>query len=337
MHNCRICNSSGDHPRFRVREMMFGLRETFEYFQCIACGCLQISEPPADLAKYYPDHYYSFTQAPRSTAFKRYFKRRWAAHILGKPNLVGRLVQKRHGVPAVFGWLTRAGVDFDQPILDVGCGGGQFLQSLQSLGFRNLTGVDPYVARDIHFQNGVRIWKRTLEQIDGTFRFIILNHSFEHMDDPHGAVRHIHRLLGSGCLALLRLPIAGGYAWRTYGTDWVQLDAPRHLFLHTEKSMNILAREAGLEVEEIVHDGTAFQFWGSEQYRRDIPLKDERSYDVNPQRSGFTMEEMDEYSRRAAELNAKGDADQACFYLRKLPAGGSRQAQDKAILSGEGI
>jgi SAM-dependent methyltransferase len=321
MLRCRICSSTGDHPRFSVREMMFGLREVFEYFQCVECGCLQIARPPVDFSKYYPDHYYSFARAPKSSAIRRYFKYRWASHILDRPNPIGMLMQKRYGVPPVFGWLSRADVGVDQPILDVGCGGGQFLQSLYSFGFRNLTGIDPHVERDIHYTNGVRVWKRTLERMDGTYRFIILNHSLEHMDDQHAAMRHIHRLLDKGCIALLRLPIAGGHAWRTYGIDWVQLDAPRHLFLHTVKSMDILAREAGLGIEEIVHDGTAFQFWGSEQYRRDIPLMDERSYHVNPERSGFAAEWMEEYGRLAEELNAKGDADQASFYLRKPVSG----------------
>lgn len=317
MLSCRICRCKEDHPRFTVREMMFGLRETFDYFQCLECGCLQIVRPPADLSKYYPDNYYSFIESPKNSAIKSFFKKRWASHILRKPNAVGRLVQKRYGVPAVFEWLARAGVGFDQPILDVGCGGGQFLQSLHSFGFRNLVGADPYVAHDIHYDNGVRVWKRTMDEIEGSYRFIILNHSIEHMNDQHAAVSNIHRLLDEGCLALLRLPIAGGYAWKTYGTDWVQLDAPRHLYLHTRKSMDILAREAGLAVEEVVYDGTAFQFWGSEQYRRDIPLLDERSYGVNPDRSGFSAEQLERYNRLATELNGKGEADQACFYLRK--------------------
>jgi len=83
--------------------------------------------------------------------------------------------------------------------------------------------------------------------------------------------------------------------------------------------MDILAEEEGFEIEEVVYDGTAFQFWGSEQYRKDIPLRDERSYLVHPERSLFSADRMEEYNRFAAELNAKGDADQACFFVRKAP------------------
>ncbi|MFH1756404.1 MAG: class I SAM-dependent methyltransferase [Candidatus Latescibacterota bacterium] len=321
MPTCRICESSDHHNRFTAREMMFGLRESFEYFQCISCGCLQIAQIPEDLSKYYPEDYYSFSEAPESKPIKRFFKQRWASQLLYKPNLLGMVLQRRYGVPAMFDWIRRAGIGFDQAILDVGCGGGQFLQTLHNLGFNNLTGVDPFVDRDTRFSSGVRVLKRTLHKMDGKFDFIILNHSFEHMEDPQDSLAHIHRLLEPGRIALLRLPVAGGYAWRTYGVDWVQLDAPRHLFLHTEKSIGILCEKAGLELADTVYDGTAFQFWGSEQYRKDIPLKDDRSYDVNPGRAGFTEGQMQEYNRLAEELNAKGDADQACFYVRKRLAG----------------
>ena len=41
--------------------MMFGTRERFAYFECSACGCLQIETVPADMARHYPDNYYSFS------------------------------------------------------------------------------------------------------------------------------------------------------------------------------------------------------------------------------------------------------------------------------------
>jgi len=34
--------------------MMYGTRDAFDYHQYQDCGCLQISEVPEDLGKYYP-------------------------------------------------------------------------------------------------------------------------------------------------------------------------------------------------------------------------------------------------------------------------------------------
>ena len=137
------------------------------------------------------------------------------------------------------------------------------------------------------------------------------------MHDPSGVLSRLHRVVKPDGVALIRIPVVSSQAWRTYGVDWVQLDAPRHLFLHSEKSMRILAERTGFSISDVIHDSSAFQFWGSEQYRRDIPLMSESSYDRDPKRSIFSKEEIARFDAQAAELNAQGDGDSACFYLRK--------------------
>jgi len=109
------------------------------------------------------------------------------------------------------------------------------------------------------------------------------------------------------------------YAWQHYGVDWVQLDAPRHLYLFAHESIAHLAAATGFDVIDVRCDADAFQFWGSEQYRRGIPLRDERSYAVNPAAGLFSAAEMADWSRRAVQLNQQGQGDQACFVLRKRP------------------
>ena len=70
-------------------------------------------------------------------------------------------------------------------------------------------------------------------------------------------------------------------------------------------------------MKKIRYDSTAFQFWGSEQYQRDLPLLHQSSYFVNPETSAFTAEQIAAYTAEADRLNARGEGDQAAFYLRK--------------------
>jgi hypothetical protein len=86
--------------------------------------------------------------------------------------------------------------------------------------------------------------------------------------------------------------IVSSYAWEHYGVKWVQLDAPRHFSLHPVESIRLLAKKAGLKVVNITHNSTSFQFWGSEQYERDIPLYDKRSYSVAPDGSLFSKKNI---------------------------------------------
>jgi hypothetical protein len=81
--------------------------------------------------------------------------------------------------------------------------------------------------------------------------------------------------------------------------------------------MKILAGKAGLEVRDVEFDSTEFQFWASEQYRQNVPLKSEASYAVNPQRSMFTPAQISSYRRKAAELNQQDNGDSASFFLVK--------------------
>ena len=322
---CQACAAAGGHRIFVAREMMFGLRDEFDYFECSECGCVQMSGPPPDLSKYYPHDYYSFqprdpADAPRAAGRKeRFVVRRLTSHHLGRGGVLGRWLVKRHPSNVPPYWLMKKGLGLGlgSKILDVGTGRGELLVELRALGFRRLTGVDPFIASDVSHGRGVKVLKATLDEVRGEFDFVMLHHSFEHMPRPASVLERLHTLVRRGRYVLLRIPLAGTYAWREYGADWVNLDAPRHLCLHTPRSVRILAARAGFEVDEVIYDSTGLQFAGSEQYRRDIPLYDPRSVYVNPEKSIFAPGQLESFEERAAELNEQGDGDMACFYLRK--------------------
>jgi SAM-dependent methyltransferase len=227
------------------------------------------------------------------------------------------LLLKASGPPKLYQWFKSECCKPDYQILDVGCGSGKLLLRLKKKGFSNLTGIDPFIHEDIFYQNGVNILKKEIKDVEGQFDFIMLHHSLEHMSNPLETFENLYRILKPDRFALIRTPVASSYAWKKYGANWVQLDAPRHLFLHTVKSMQILADKVGFEIHDIIFDSTEFQFLGSEQYMRDIPLKDIRSYKTKSNESIFSEEEVRHFKEKAAELNKNGEGDQACFYLYK--------------------
>lgn len=178
------------------------------------------------------------------------------------------------------------------------------------VGYTHVLGVDPFIDGDIEYRGRLLVRHETLEHLEGQFDLIMFHHSLEHIGDQAGTMATVARMLASGGSCLIRVPTVSSLAWDEYQDRWVQLDAPRHLFLHSVESMRRLAASAGLRVDQVVHDSTRFQFEGSELYRRDIPLKDFHLHRTSRLRA-LT------YDARASRLNASGRGDQAAFYLRK--------------------
>ena len=312
---CRICETQGLHPRFTAREMMFGKRTSFDYFKCTACGCLQIASVPKDIGDYYGDNYYSHGRPTQRSALAAAIVRARDRYAVSGHSLVGSLLAARFPNLAINA-IRPLGLPRQAAILDVGCGSGHLLLTLAAIGFTDLTGMDPFVPQSITYESGVRVLKQGIEDAQGRWDLVMFHHSFEHVADSLSVLSAARRALAPAGSCMVRVPLVDSLAWERYGVNWCQLDAPRHLYLHTQQSMKVLAQRAGLQVERVVHDSTDFQFWGSEQYERDIPLRSSTSYFENRAASMFSRAQIDDFRRCAAELNASAKGDQAVFYLR---------------------
>ncbi len=148
-YKCKICtNSLGNNEIFVVCEMMFGMRESFTYFRCSSCGCLQIIEPPKDISKFYPSENYYSLQTQQDTHHKTTVKnliKQYLINLYLTPT--GTFLLKK--VPYIRG-IEGSGkhrnvvkllrqLKKTSPILDVGCGVGILLQEMSFWGFKNLT------------------------------------------------------------------------------------------------------------------------------------------------------------------------------------------------------
>lgn len=318
---CRICGSTDTVP-FKAREMMYGLREIFDYHECKACGCVQISAYPDNIARFYPADYYSFAppaEAPAPTGLAAQAKVAIRTLLL-RSHAVRQWQFNRVSRQA---WVARApflslyaGIlpNPDARILDVGCGDGALVRALRDLGYRNAVGADPFVQAEIVYQGRTLVHRQSLGEMIGPFDCISMHHAFEHMPNQLQVLQQARALLQPGGLLLLRIPVTGGAAWRTYGTDWVQLDPPRHFYVHTPRSLQELARQAGFAVRSLKYDSTALQFWGSELYRQDIPLTDPRS-PAKGSEVVITAAAMAAFERAAEQLNAECDGDQVVALL----------------------
>ncbi|RJS48968.1 MAG: hypothetical protein CIT03_05395 [Methanobacterium sp.] len=309
---CKICENNLKNKVFLVKEMMFGFNEDFKYMECSKCGCLELINPPDDFSRYYNfDDYYSFKDDGR---LKRLLKKKWVEYVLFKNSSIGRLLSLKFQ-KSFFDILALQNIDKKTRILDIGSGSGDLIIALNDMGFEKALGIDPYVKNE----SGC-IKKNNIHQISNSeeFDLILFDHSFEHLIDHSSILKKVHDLLSPGGTCIIAMPIKNDYIWDIYGVNWVQIDAPRHILLHTRQSFDILLKKSSLKLQEVIYNSDEFFFYGSEQYKRGIALMDDESYLINPKKSIFTKKEIGEFKKKAQELNNKNLGDQCVFILNKI-------------------
>jgi SAM-dependent methyltransferase len=325
--SCLVCGGvAGSHHV--AKEMMFGLREEFRYFECAGCGYLQIAEPPADMQRYYPPEYYSFGAVAPVIFPPAGLLRRWMFHGRNRAQIFRRgwvfwrwlaARRPRRDFVRLGPMLAPARVrDLHARILDVGCGSGDLLHSMAAAGFRSLKGIDPFVGKDIDLGRGLQILAQPFESLQAeSFDLIMFHHSLEHMKDQIRTLSWAAGRLAPGGAVLIRMPLAGSDPWRVYGTNWIELDAPRHFYLHTTKSFAMAARKAGLENYHTLFETSRFAYWGSELYRRGMPYYDPTKGSLRRPGDYFTAGELKHFDSLAKAANDRGAGSSAAFYLQR--------------------
>ena len=184
---CRACLSEIASEPFEVSEHYFGGEGRHPHVECETCATIQMVTVPDDIEALYPPLYRPPLSVPGP--FKRMLMRQRGDALRGSRwNIPGRLLEWRYGRPEWADWMAETGTGLDSRILDVGSSDGELLVAIAAAGYRNLTGIDPYIAHDRAFFGGVRVLKRRLEDHAGVYDLIMLNHSLEHMTDPTQAL-----------------------------------------------------------------------------------------------------------------------------------------------------
>jgi SAM-dependent methyltransferase len=309
MKNCVICNGElGDI--FNVKEMMLGLGKGFQYRQCNDCKTIQIVDVPVDIVDYYPEYYYSFKQEIPKLLTLPFFKKMF--------NTIRFKRKYRRGGYEVLRHLQPLRIMPSQKILDIGCGKGQLICQMFNFGFTNVQGVDKFIDKAYDYGYNVKVFKNDLAELKrNSYDLLMMHHVFEHMENPLEELRKCYDLLKEDSHLIIRIPVVGK-AWEMYKQNWVQLDAPRHFFIHTEESMHVLAQNAGFTITNIEYDSNAFQFWGSELYNRGISLLNKETKAYVSASEFFSDQEIANFEEAAKELNMNRIGDQAVFYLKKV-------------------
>jgi 2-polyprenyl-3-methyl-5-hydroxy-6-metoxy-1,4-benzoquinol methylase len=143
-------------------------------------------------------------------------------------------------------------------ILDVGCGGGEFLRMAIEQGWE-AAGSDIHLSEGA-VSSGARLWPGRLSQIDvGAERFDVVrfNHVLEHTGDPLTEILRARDLIRSGGMLYISVPNLAGLGSRLksfqsrFGLKshrWRHYAAVHHLWFFVPETLRQLLERAGYRV-----------------------------------------------------------------------------------------
>lgn len=258
---CPLCGGPGNPLYKGLTDRIFSAPGVWDIRKCNSpeCGCLWLDPVPvdADLPKLYTGYYTHQATSPRSDrVFARvrmaYLHARFGYETLSDSrldNLLGLLV---HANPVWRDSLDASVFYLDAKpggrLLEVGCGSGAVLQSMQKKGWQ-VSGLDfDQAAVDNAKAKGLEVYHGQLADqafADETFDAVVMSHVVEHLPSPFEVLAECRRILKRDGVLVLLTPNADSMGHRHFRQNWRGLEPPRHLQIFTLRSLAEIAARAG--------------------------------------------------------------------------------------------
>lgn len=161
---------------------------------------------------------------------------------------------RRHLWP-VWAWALRLirSTGSNGPLLDIGCGAGQFLHFAKNHGWQELAGIEP-VSEVAHMARSLT--RSPIHEVDlhdtrlpsDYFAAIASWDVIEHLPKPRKALTEMWRMLRPGGILVLSTPNLDGVALRFLQGKAQQVMPPEHLIYYARSTMCSLIENAGFSV-----------------------------------------------------------------------------------------
>lgn len=220
---CPVCKSTAQKP--------YAQKDDHEVVKCADCRFVFTRSIPSarELFEYYLDHR-SQTRRRRRSIWMRV--KYW---------MLSRLVQ----------WMSpRQSVI---RTLELGCGEGLFLETVQENPRFHATGLDVcqksieqalHQVLDAHHSD-----LESKRYADNTFDFIFAFHQLEHVQNPERLVVEMQRILKPGGYLFLALPCISHLSARLAGRRWRHLTPPAHLWYFSPRTLSKFVTRLGFQTK----------------------------------------------------------------------------------------
>lgn len=235
---CPVCKSSSINNFLSAKDNTVS-NETFVICKCDSCTGLFTQNIPTQeaIGPYYASvNYISHSDTQEGLVNRLY-------HFVRKRTLVAKMKL----VKAVTG--LSAG-----NILDIGCGTGAFLNTMQSAAWK-VTGLEPDATAREKARSLYNINPLASQEIfnlpASSFDAITLWHVLEHVHQLHEYVEQFKKLLTPKGRLIIAVPNYTSHDAVVYKEHWAAYDVPRHLYHFSPESIKQLMKQHGMQVKKI--------------------------------------------------------------------------------------
>jgi SAM-dependent methyltransferase len=223
---------------FSGTDRLYGTtNKLFRIVECRNCRLIRLDPQPhpLELNDYYPSKYWYTSDSDTADVLEQIYR---------------RFVLRDH-----LHFVQRALRESEETglVLDVGCGGGLFLQMLAERGVKNVVGLDFSLdAANVAWRRaGVPAVCATLSRAPlppSSCAAVTMFHVLEHLYDPASYLDAAHQLLRPDGRLIVQVPNAACWQFLLLGERWNGIDVPRHLIDFRLSDVDSLLDSCGFEV-----------------------------------------------------------------------------------------
>lgn len=234
--SCPLCLDTHGEVVVKGKDIINNLPGEFVVIKCESCGLMRTNPRPTldTIGFYYPDDYAPYLstvikmadESNKKKSLKKFITRYMGANNREIPSLPpGQL-------------------------LEIGCGSGDFLKTMQTKGW-TVKGLEPSAtAADNAKKQGLDVDCGNLENMtlpENHFDLVVGWMVLEHLHHPANGLKKLHAALKPGGVLVLSVPDMGGLDFRFFKQYYYALHLPNHLFHFTQPTLKKLLIHNGFK------------------------------------------------------------------------------------------